>query len=262
MPQATVDSAAVFLVLLFLPNPRLTRSHAEEIRRTLGPYPASAATKVCATAKNLVLLLPSDQMAGNRGGSGESSSRETGSASSSSVVREEFAVHVAFKFDSRLSVGGSLDVSGSQHGTKEKGLTAKKSSSLQSHKPPDGYDSLSDSDHEDTSARSITDAFLIGIELQSSDLLLKDREVKGQTSARPEAGDGGGVLEHSGGWLRQQLQALTRSDGLSGVAWDELFSAVFELLSSARDNGSIENDVRVCLCLYPLAIGFCIVAMI
>lgn len=60
VPQETVDSAAVFLFTLFIEDPTLSRANSEEIRKVLGPFPASAAATVCETVKRVLGLLPTD----------------------------------------------------------------------------------------------------------------------------------------------------------------------------------------------------------
>ena len=47
VPQETVDAAAVFLFHLFAKDKAWSSHHAEEIRRSLGPFPTSAASNAC-----------------------------------------------------------------------------------------------------------------------------------------------------------------------------------------------------------------------
>jgi hypothetical protein len=53
-----VDSAAVFLYCVFAADQRWSREHAEKIRKTLGPFPASAANRACESVKKIVQLSP------------------------------------------------------------------------------------------------------------------------------------------------------------------------------------------------------------
>lgn len=60
MPQETVDSASIFLFTLFVKDQTLSRSNSEEIRKLLGPFPASAASDACQSVKRIIDLLPED----------------------------------------------------------------------------------------------------------------------------------------------------------------------------------------------------------
>ncbi len=55
-----MDSAAVFLFHLFLKDQTWSRSHAEEIKRHLGPFPASAASNARNIVKEIVRYIPED----------------------------------------------------------------------------------------------------------------------------------------------------------------------------------------------------------
>lgn len=211
-----VDSAAVFLFSLFRSDPQWTRAHADEVRRTLGPYPATAASRACDTVRRVLEFLP---------GAVESESRAQG-GSSPHLMREEFGHNIRFQFDDT-----------SQHslrteGGKERGAEDKDSpAGLEGR---DGYDSLSDSErsHPNLVASTLLDGMTSRVE----------------TRAKPEsvevraAPPGGSEALYSAAWLKSKCQECVRR-GMAGMTWQDLSSAIFELLSSTGNNTAIQNDL-------------------
>ena len=64
-----MDSASVFLFDVFLSDQAWSRNHAEEIKGTLGPFPASAASDACSAVKQIIGLMPKDWEYKTRGDS-------------------------------------------------------------------------------------------------------------------------------------------------------------------------------------------------
>ena len=56
--QEAIELAAVFLFSLFKDSTGVTRDEADKLRKTLGPYPASATTKAYSIVKKLITLSP------------------------------------------------------------------------------------------------------------------------------------------------------------------------------------------------------------
>ena len=56
--QEAIEFAAVFLFGLFKDSTGVTRDEADKLRKTLGPYPASATTKAYSIVKKLTTLSP------------------------------------------------------------------------------------------------------------------------------------------------------------------------------------------------------------
>lgn len=56
--QEAIELAAVFLFGLFKDSTGVTRDEADKLRKTLGPYPASATTKAYSIVKKLTTLSP------------------------------------------------------------------------------------------------------------------------------------------------------------------------------------------------------------
>ena len=56
VPQETVDATAVFLFHLFAKDETWSSHHAEEIRRSLGPFPTSAASNACNIVHEILSL--------------------------------------------------------------------------------------------------------------------------------------------------------------------------------------------------------------
>ena len=237
-PQQTVDSAAAFLFNLFIGEPQLTRAHSEEIRRTLGPFPASAANKISSTVKKILTYLPSvSSFVGPSGDSKSSSSKEA------KLMKKEFGHNITFKFDIEMPNGGLTDDGDS---VKSKHLA------LQS-----GYDSLSDDDSVSNSIKDsniFTQTVLSGIQ-QSVTKPVTDK--KEQPKPVPQSNSSPAV-PYSGEWLRSKCKECAR-EGMVGFPWHDLFSNLFELLCSSEDSEALQSDVSHCTilcvkltCLYLL----------
>ena len=56
--QEAIEFAAIFLFGLFKDSTGVTRDEADKLRKTLGPYPASATTKAYSIVKKLITLSP------------------------------------------------------------------------------------------------------------------------------------------------------------------------------------------------------------
>lgn len=188
--QETVDSASVFLFNLFIKDQTWSRRHSEEIKRTLGPFPASAASNACKIVKRIILLLPEDWI---------SKSDET---ELSNKLVMEFGHNIVFKHVE------SQKPSATNHGNSS------------------GYDSLSDDEQASSDQKSELISGLF-YENSSSEVV---SEVKESVPT-----------DYSGEWLKQQCQSCSSG----GFDWQDLYKAVFELLSSPSDNSGIENDVSI-----------------
>lgn len=215
--QETVNSAAAFLFNLFVEDPRLTRANSEAIRRTLGPFPASAATKVSTTVKNILTYLPSNS----------SLTRSSQEASSSSAgkneMKKEFGHNISFKFDIE-----SLLIPSDGDYVKSKQTT--------------GYDSLSEDESNDTTSNStniFTQTILDGMQQSISKPVAKKT---GTTKKPAPLANSTPALPYSGEWLKAKCKVVAR-EGSSLLSWQELYSAIFEHLSSGQENAAIENDV-------------------
>ena len=210
--QGTVDSAAIFLFELFCVEPKMTRSHAEEIKRMFGPYPASTVNRICKTVERILTYLPS--------GWGKHNDRmET---AKSTKKRKEFGHNLQFKYGD-----GLLDPI----------------SSKETELP--GYDSLSDSDEVPVKSK-IVDFMATSIQASSTSSMAKrgDAKVNIDIDRPPHTSGSGQSLYHSH-WLVEQCKECARDGQFAGeLTWKELYQAVFEHLSSGRDSDVIQNDVR------------------
>lgn len=210
--QGTVDSAAIFLFELFCVEPKMTRSHAEEIKRMFGPYPASTVNRICKTVERILTYLPS--------GWGKHNDRmET---AKSTKKRKEFGHNISFKYSD-----GLLDPP----------------SSKDTELP--GYDSLSDSDEVPVKSK-IVNFMANSIQASSAFATAKRSNTKANTCIDhpTHISSSGKSLYHSN-WLAEQCKVCAREGQFAGeLTWKELYQAVFEHLSSTRDNAVIQNDVR------------------
>ncbi len=214
-----MNSAAAFLFNLFIEEPRLTRANSEEIRKTLGPFPASAATKVSTIVKSILTCLPSNS----------SLTRSSQEASSSSIekheMKKEFGHNISFKYDVEAPmVSSDGDYVKSKHQT--------------------GYDSLSEDESSEASnsgTNLFTQTILDGMK-QSINKPVEKKKTASKMSV-PEASPVQ-VLPYSGEWLKAKCKAVVR-EGNALLSWHELYLAIFEPLSSGQENAAIENDVSV-----------------
>ena len=222
-PQQTVDSAAVFLFNLFIGEPQLTRTHGEEIRRTLGPFPASAANKISSTVKKILTYLPSDSTFVR-----PSSDSKPSASKEAVLMKKEFGYNITFKFDVETPDDGTID---------NGDYVKSKHSATQT-----GYDSLSDDDSVSSSTKDtniFTQTLLSGIQQSVS----KPAEKKELPKPVPQS-NSSPALPYSGEWLRSKCKECVR-EGMSGLSWHDLFSNLFELLSSSQDSEAIQSDVSM-----------------
>ncbi len=223
--QETVDSTAAFLFNLFIEEPQLTRANAEEIRRTLGPFPASAATKASTTVKSILTYLPKNS-------SFTSSTQEASLATSDEKIqmnKKEFGHNISFKFDTEtLLVTGDGDL------VKSKLFNQ------------GGYDSLSE-DESTVVANGDTNIFTQTILSGMQQTIRKPDKKKAATKQQlVTQSHSTPVLPYSGEWLKAQCKEVVRG-GHMQLSGQELYMAIFEHLSSGQEN-DIENDVS---CIDP-----------
>lgn len=204
VPEETVDSAAVFLFNLFLKDQTWSRSHSEEIKRELGPFPASAASNACAIVKRIVALLPE----------GWRSKAEQEDDKFSKPVNE-FGHNIVFNYTEFKKPVRDL------------GSVSQRNSS--------GYDSLSDDEAESQKSELISGLFLDTNSTSGPPPISKQ--------AAPAVGEP--EAKYTRGWLKSQCQSCSKDNSNGGLQWQELYSAVFDLLSSSEDNSGIENNVSV-----------------
>ena len=204
--QGTVDSAAIFLFELFLVEPRMTRGHAEEIRRLFGPYPASTVNKICKGVERILTYLPPGW---RKAAAKVDTSKDT-------KKRKEFGHGIQFKYGD-----GFLD----------------HPSSIATDLP--GYDSLSEGE-DDVPVKSKIVNFVTNT--------IQTASAKGGGARRVSpapVSNGGPSSLYSSEWLVEQCKDCVGGGESAGeLTWKELYQAVFEHLSSGRDNTVIQNDVR------------------
>ena len=238
-----MDSAAVFLFDLFRSDPQWSRSHAQEIRCTLGPYPASVATRACNIVSRILTYLPK-QLASQE--DGQSADKSLSSHQPSPPrLKKEFCLNIVFKFDeknskSKSEVTHTKTRTGDLEGRFRSKIQANSGSKeakflFPLHKPSSGYDSLSD---EEEGPNIVTSALLNGIKSgPPPSEVPKEKKITGAKKMSSSA-----AAPYTGAWLKQQCQECTKH-GLLGISWQDLYSAVFEHLSSTHDNTAIQNDV-------------------
>lgn len=256
MSQETVDSAAVFLFSLFRSDPQWSRTHAEEIRRILGPYPASVATRACSIVSRILSFLPKKIDSQGDGVSGGNPHQLP-----TTRMRKEFGHNIAFKFedsaDNHSKTKNRTAVTKNRTGVTDDGVKSKPQCNsgsqdmglltpLETHgsKVSAGYDSLSD--EEDGKPSLVASALLNSMKSgPPSSEVPKTKKPNGVKKMAPVV-----VAPYSGAWLKQQCQECTKH-GLLGITWQDLYSAVFEHLSSTQDNTAIQNDVSDLVNLTP-----------
>ena len=201
VPQSTVDSASAFLFTLFQPDPEWSRRHGEEIRKTLGPFPASEATKACGAVKRIMSYLPEKKRSERAEGEREK-------------PRKEFGLSIVLRFDAEPAEATAEAQGGSCE-----------------------HDSLSDSD--DSKPDAFTNVFLQGLDNISA----AEEQPRPKPSKPPseECSQAPAIVVHSGAWLRAECQKC--AEELRGMSGQELFRAVFDLLSSPEDSLVIQNEV-------------------
>ena len=220
-----MDSTAVFLFTLFHSDPLWTRSHAEEVKRTLGPYPASVATRACNIVKRILSYLPSEESS--------DSVPETSAISSEPLkMAKEFGHNIPFKFDEMTSTTAA----GNEGKVKSKRPAGYKTKDSL----PKVDDSLSEG--EDSGPNVVTSTLLNGMATVTPQMVkVKESKPPSSSGASASAMDTG-AGPYSAVWLKQQCTDCTKH-GLSGLSWQDLYTAIFELLSSTGDSTAIQNDV-------------------
>ena len=108
------------------------------------------------------------------------------------------------------------------------------------------YDSLSEG--EDGKTDIFSTALLNGMASKESPKHTEVRDTLSANSGRKDivamaTGDGR-ASPYSGSWLAEQLQ-LSSTEG--GMPWHDLYTSVFELLSSTQESAAIQNDVSCSL---------------
>ena len=212
--QGTVDSAAIFLFDLFSAEPKMTRSHAEEIRRMFGPYPASTVNRICKTVETILTSLPD----------GWGKPADTMETVQDTKKRKEFGHNIQFKFSD-----GFLDGPLSSKSAENFDLS--------------GYDSLSDSEEVPVKSKLVD---FVASTLQSNSTVVTAKRLTDVPKASLVPGAVSvGHAPHSSEWLVEQCKVCLREGQFAGeLTWQDLYQAVFEHLSSPRDNMIIQNDVR------------------
>lgn len=200
-----MDSASVFLFHLFANNQIWSRSHSEKIRKTLGPFPASAASNACDIVKQILSFLPEDWKCKTRRDSTEQYK-----------PMKEFGHNIVFKYPES-----------------KKNMSPRNSS---------GYDSLSD---DETVPNGAQKSELISGLFQSTEAnptvhVSSDQAVVKKVTDSPTTGG-----KYTGEWLKKECQSCSRDMVNGGLEWQDLYSALFELLSSSEDNSAIENNVSM-----------------
>ena len=185
----------------------LTRSHAEEIRKALGPFPASAASSACSIVKRISNFLPEDW------------SPKINAPSSCMEVDapvKEFGHNIVFKY-----------------------MELAKNSEAASPKECSGYDSLSD--EEQTSSNSLKFELISGLfhKVENSYQSHTNGEEMVAEALPSSVGN-----KYTAEWLKKECQSCSKTVGLE---WQELYSAIFQIMSSTKDNSEIQNDVSTCI---------------
>ena len=169
------------------------------------------------------------------------------SKSQKTKTTKEFGHNVTFKYTSTASNLSSRAHSGRTSSSTNSPLSSS-----------GGYDSLSDDERtEEASRRSnvITSTLLNGMQQTS---LTASRtsasEVRSKLSDRGNRGGTGASVSslYSASWLKEQCQLCA---GDSSLSWKDMYSAMFEVLSSTGDNAAIQNDVSVKCCFFCVKRG-------
>ena len=237
-----MDSAAVFLFNLFRSDPQWSRTHAEEIRRTLGPYPASVATRACNIVSRVLTFLPKKLDSEGDGASGSNPHQVP-----TTGMRKEFGHNIAFKFEETVdnysktknrtaATKNRTLATDDEVKSKPQASTGSIAIGCSSQHDSAGYDSLSDDEYGRPNL--VTSALLNSMKNgPPSSEVPKPKKPNGVKKLVPMV-----VAAYSGAWLKQRCQECTKH-GLLGITWHDLYSAVFELLSSTQDDTAIQNDV-------------------
>ena len=233
---ATVDSAAVLLYTLFSPDPHWGRGHANEIRKLLGPFPPSAATRACDSVRRLLALSPLPREEEGKEGVGSEVGSKSHSPGNVRRGRKEFGHNIPFIHPPCLL--GTTDTS--LH--REERVRSENGS-----RPPEtALDSLSEEEEEgmtDIFSRTILNGMASGVKSKAA--TTEGKQGTGREGAR--APSEGYTAPYTGSWLAQKLQKCAGNGGV-GIPWHDLYVSVFELLSSSQESAAIQNDVSPLLC--------------
>lgn len=138
-------------------------------------------------------------------------------------MKKEFGHNISFKFDTEtplmLSDG---DYVKSKHQT--------------------GYDSLSEDELSDVASNGtdlFTQTILDGMQQSIKKPMAKEKAATQKSAPLTSRAP---VLPYSGEWLKTKCIIVAR-EGSTLLSWQELYSSIFEPLSSVQENAAIENDV-------------------
>jgi hypothetical protein len=215
---AVVDSAAVFLYILFAVDQRWSREHAEKIRKTLGPFPASAANRACESVKRIVKLLPENI------GDDSKNSTDKETHVQDKEMKREFGSNIVFASPKNIREEVAA-FSSEENGGQEI-----------------GRDSLSED--EEAESNAFSQALLMGM-AQTSKTDSGGERVKSKTisSGKPAgvvAMGTGDPAPYTSEWLAGKLKVVCAGGGMT---WNDLYMAVFDVLSSAQDNSAIQGEL-------------------
>ena len=220
-----VDSAAVFLYTLFAADQRWSREHAQKIRKTLGPFPASAANRVCESVKRIVKHFPEKIDKGSK-----NSATKEGYNVEDNETKKEFGSNIVFASPRNVREEVLAFSSSEENGGKEI-----------------EQDSLSEDEAAETND-AFSQALLLGMAQKSKTNGSSGGErVKSKSSGRVGvvAMETGDPAPFSSEWLAGKLQEVCcgGGEGGGGMGWSDLYGAVFDVLSSAQDNSVIQGEV-------------------
>jgi hypothetical protein len=208
VPLETVDSAAVFLFNVFLRDQTWSRSHAEEIKRALGPFPASAASDACNAVKQIIGLLPEDWEC------------KVGDLTREpcNVAVKEFGHNIVFKHSEPEAVTSS------------------------------GYDSLSDDEfgaHKSELLSGLVHGTGPSMQVSGPSMQVSGPSMQVNGCVREGEAHTTAPAKYTQEWLKEQCQSCSGGSMSGGLEWRDLYSAVFDLLSSCKEDSGIENNVCV-----------------
>lgn len=159
-----------------------------------------------------------------------------GSAKEEKQMKKEFGHNIVFKYESDFGVGSPGSWSSSGHRDDDSYVKSKLVSK--------DYDSLSDGDSGDESngeSSIVMRTILDGIQQPKPSRPAKKAPV--QASSNVSVSSSAMIGRE---WLKDKCKGCV-TEGIIGLPWQDLYSAVFEVLSSSGDNTVIQNDVRLSL---------------
>ncbi len=211
--QSAVDSTAVFLFELFVGNSVWSVENQKEIRNKLGPFPASVAEEAYRCVLNIIAIAPHCKELDQKQSELEPQNPEV-----------EFGKRIKFRFPKHMSSGrnqSSNTVSNDSVGVVREG----------------GYDSLSDDDEGEGGSGSHSELLTdILCQPHAGNTLSKCSNVA-EPALKPPV-----VVSSESLYSAKWLQAKCLGYG-TGADWKDLFSAIFDYLSSGDED--IENNVSV-----------------